>query len=170
MSDRSRCVSFYLRRGTAHGGGQTEFGSRPPPVAATFRRRPCFRRRMPASGLGLMGARGPIGPRKANGVIRSAGLRSIRPSVSVIHICIIWNIMGICFVISLAIIRTKLVRSLTIAVRTLSNILRNTIPKWSNIDHKWANTPPGGAWRRRGVYLAIKGLYLSTSGLYFVEI
>jgi len=66
-------------------------------------------------------------------------------------------------------VRTKLVRSLTIAVRCLSKFLRNTIPQWSNIDPLWPNTPLGGASRRREVYLLTYGLYLITSGLYFVE-
>jgi len=84
--------------------------------------------------------------------------------------CVIWIIMGTFFVIIFEIIWTKMVGSLTMAVRNLSKFPRNTIPKWSNKDHKWANTPLGGAQHHRGVCLVIEGLYLITSGLYFVEI
>jgi len=50
---------------------------------------------------------------------------------------------------------TKLVRGLTIAVRNLSKLLRDTVPKWSNIDPVWPTHTPGGAKRRRGGFCSL---------------
>jgi len=51
-----------------------------------------------------------------------------------------------------------------IVVRNLTNLVRNTISKWSNIDPKWENAPLGGASRRRGVYLVSKFYIWSLRG------
>jgi len=100
-----------------------------------------------------MGLMGPMGYWGGGPLAESLRWRQeLCPEVDML----IWNIMGTLSVILFSIIDVELVRSLTIMIRNLPNLVRNTIPKWSKIDPKWANAALGGASRRRGLYLVMK--------------
>ena len=87
--------------------------------------------------MGTMGGMGPHGIKgPAHGAHRPkgpmgpmSGFKTRIPLIARNSINVIWNSMWFFLFITSAILGTKLVRSLPVAVRNLSKFIRNTIPR-----------------------------------------